>query len=219
LANVMRERGLIYDVESILLFDKVLSSFQLSGFTIKINNNKILRGLAESWDFADKFEQFIRTIDKWDRVGENDVVQELGSDGFTETQIHQVQHLFKLSGTNEEKLKTLDTWFANCETGRKGIAELREVFSLLADTPLKQAELELDLKLARRIDDNNSTIFEVALNEAQVLSLRNGGHYDEWMAAIGLPAAVAVERITLGAERIDDFLKAKDRLKVKNTSK
>src|SRR6185369_2629660 len=96
-----------------------------------------------------------------------------------ETQIHQVQHLFRLSGAIEEKLNTLDTWFTKSETGRKGIAELREVLAHLAVAPPKHATLELDLKLARGLDYYTSTIFEVVLNDVQIGSIASGGRYDE----------------------------------------
>jgi len=139
------------------------------------------------------------------------VVQELGSRGFTETQIHQVQHLFRLSGTIEEKLEILDKWFVNSETGRKGIAELREVLSYLAAAPPKNATLELDLKLARGLDYYTSTIFEVVLNDVQIGSIASGGRYDELTAGFGVPNMPGVG-ISFGAERIYDVLKMQDKL-------
>jgi histidyl-tRNA synthetase len=176
-----------------------------------LNNRKILSGLAEAWDFKDRFGQFAIAIDKWDKIGENGVVQELGSRGFTETQIHQVQHLFRLTGTIHEKLNMLDTWFAKSETGQKGVAELRKVLSYLDTVKPKKAIIELDLKLARGLDYYTSTIFEVVLNEVQIGSIASGGRYDELTAGFGLPNMPGVG-ISFGAERIYDVLKQLDKL-------
>ncbi len=209
--DVIGSYSMMYDAECILIFDEVLSSLDLPGFTIKINNRKILSGLAETWGFADKFGQFAIAIDKLDKIGENGVVQELGSRGFTETQIHQIQHMFRLEGSIDDKLSTLDTWFANSETGKKGIAELREVLEYLKAAPPKKAILELDLKLARGLDYYTSTIFEVVLNAVQIGSIASGGRYDELTAGFGLPNMPGVG-ISFGAERIYDVLKQLDKL-------
>ncbi len=209
--DVIGSYSMMYDAECILIFDEVLGALGLPDFTIKINNRKILSGLAEAWGFTDKFGQFAIAIDKWDKIGENGVVQELGSRGFSETQIHQVQHLFRLAGTIEDKLKTLDTWFVNSKTGKKGIAELRELLSFLETVAPKKAILELDLKLARGLDYYTSTIFEVVLNEVQIGSIASGGRYDELTAGFGLPNMPGVG-ISFGAERIYDVLKQMNRL-------
>jgi len=209
--DVIGSYSMMYDAECILIFDEVLAKLDLPDFTIKINNRKILSGLAETWGFMDKFGDFAVAIDKWDKIGENGVVQELGSRGFTETQIHQVQHLFRLSGSIEDKLNTLDTWFVKNETGKKGITELREVLAFLAVAPIKKATLELDLKLARGLDYYTSTIFEVVLNEVQIGSIASGGRYDELTAGFGLPNMPGVG-ISFGAERVYDVLKQLNKL-------
>jgi histidyl-tRNA synthetase len=209
--DVIGSYSMLYDAECILIFDEVLSKLNLPAFTIKLNNRKILSGLAEAWDFSDKFGQFAIAIDKLDKIGENGVVQELGSRGFSETQIHQVQHMFRLKGTIAEKLSTLDNWFANSETGKKGVAELRTVLEFLEVSPTKIATLELDLKLARGLDYYTSTIFEVVLNDVQIGSIASGGRYDELTAGFGLPDMPGVG-ISFGAERIYDVLKMQDKL-------
>jgi len=204
--DVIGSYSMMYDAECILIFDEVLDKLGLPDFTIKINNRKILSGLAEAWGFSDKFGQFAIAIDKWDKIGENGVVQELGSRGFTETQIHQVQHLFRLTGDIENKLSILDNWFQNTETGKKGIAELRELLSYLKTVAPKKAILEMDLKLARGLDYYTSTIFEVILNEVQIGSIASGGRYDDLTAGFGLTNMPGVG-ISFGAERIYDVLK------------
>jgi len=216
--DVIGSYSMIYDAECILIFDEVLDKLGLPDFTIKINNRKILSGLAEAWGFSDKFGQFAIAIDKWDKIGENGVIQELGSRGFTETQIHQVQHLFRLTGDIEDKLTTLDTWFQNTETGKKGIAELRELLSYLKTVAPKRAVLELDLKLARGLDYYTSTIFEVVLNEIQIGSIASGGRYDDLTAGFGLPNMPGVG-ISFGAERIYDVLKQLNRIPQANQNK
>jgi histidyl-tRNA synthetase len=162
--------------------------------------------MAEAWGFADKFGAFAIAIDKLDKIGENGVVQELGSKGFTETQIHRFQGLLRLEGSTEEKLNTLEGWLAESETGKKGIAELREVLNYVALNKLKKAEIQLDLGLARGLDYYTSTIFEVTLNTVQMGSIASGGRYDELTASFGVPDMPGVG-ISFGAERIFDVLR------------
>jgi histidyl-tRNA synthetase len=205
-ADVIGSYSLIYDAECILMFDEVLTALKLPDFIIKVNNRKILSGMAEAWGFADKFGAFAIAIDKLDKIGENGVVQELGSKGFTETQIHRFQGLLRLNGTTEEKLNTLEGWLAESETGKKGIAELREVLEYVSMNTLKKAEIQLDLGLARGLDYYTSTIFEVTLKTVQMGSIASGGRYDELTASFGVPDMPGVG-ISFGAERIFDVLR------------
>jgi histidyl-tRNA synthetase len=188
------------------MFDEVLSALKLPDFVIKVNNRKILSGMAEAWGFADKFGAFAIAIDKLDKIGENGVVQELGSKGFSETQIHRFQNLLRLHGNTEEKLAKLEEWIASSETGKKGIAELKEVLEYVSLAALKKAEIQLDLGLARGLEYYTSTIFEVTLKNVQMGSIASGGRYDELTASFGVPDMPGVG-ISFGAERIFDVLR------------
>jgi histidyl-tRNA synthetase len=204
--DVIGSYSLMYDAECILIFDDVLHRLDMPDFTIHINNRKILGGLAEAWDFKDKFGAFAVAIDKLDKIGEDGVVRELGGSGFSETQIHRIQQMFRLSGSIEEKLAVLESWFADSPTGQKGIQELREVLRFLSSVKLKRAKLELDLKLARGLDYYTSTIFEVTLDTVQMGSIASGGRYDELTASFGVPDMPGVG-ISFGAERIYDVMR------------
>ena len=205
-ADVIGSYSLMYDAECILMFDEVLSALKLPDFVIKVNNRKILAGMAEAWGFADKFGAFAIAIDKLDKIGENGVVQELGSKGFSETQIHRFQNLLRLQGNTEEKLAKLEEWIDASETGKKGIAELREVLEYVSLAKLIKAEIQLDLGLARGLDYYTSTIFEVTLKTVQMGSIASGGRYDELTASFGVPDMPGVG-ISFGAERIFDVLR------------
>jgi histidyl-tRNA synthetase len=205
-ADVIGSYSLIYDAECILMFDEVLSALKMPDFIIKVNNRKILSGMAEAWGFADKFGAFAIAIDKLDKIGENGVVQELGSKGFTETQIHRFQQLLRLEGNTETKLTTLADWLNESEPGKKGIAEMREVLEYLSLIGLQKGEVLLDLGLARGLDYYTSTIFEVVLKNVQMGSIASGGRYDELTASFGVPDMPGVG-ISFGAERIFDVMR------------
>lgn len=204
-ADVIGSNSLLYDAECILMFDDVLTQLNIPPFEIKINNRKLLSGIAEEWDFADKFTSFTIAIDKWDKIGEEGVIRELGGRGFTETQIHKMQMFFRLKGSNEEKLQQISSWFQKSETGKKGIAELQEVLGYLKQTQLQKAEIELDFTLARGLDYYTSTIFEVKIKDYPMGSIASGGRYDELTATFGLPDMPGVG-ISFGAERIYDVM-------------
>jgi histidyl-tRNA synthetase len=162
--------------------------------------------MAEEWGFEDKFGAFAIALDKWDKVGEHGVIQELGSKGFTETQMHRMQQIFRLEGNLEEKLKQLESWFKTSETGKKGLAELGELVRYLSAVTLKKGKIELDLKLARGLDYYTSTIFEVVLDNVKIGSIASGGRYDELTNSFGVPDMPGVG-LSFGAERIFDVMK------------
>ncbi len=204
-ADIIGSPSLIYDAECILLFDDVLHQLKLPDFIVKVNNRKILGGLAEAWDFSDQFKDFVIAIDKWDKIGEDGVIRELGGKGFSEAKIHAIQQLFRVKGSNSEKINTLKGLLANSPIGNKGIEELEIVLNYLAATTLYQAEIELDFSLARGLDYYTSTIFEVVIKNYAMGSIASGGRYDELTAGFGMPDMPGVG-ISFGAERIYDVL-------------
>jgi histidyl-tRNA synthetase len=209
--DIIGSYAMLYDAECILIFDTVLSKLQLPDFTIKINNRKVLQGIAEEYGFAEKFKDFAIAIDKWDKVGEEGVIRELAGRGFSETQIHKMQMLFRMEGGIRDKVQTLGGWFKQSETGKKGLEELTQVLDFLDLVSLEKAQIELDFKLARGLDYYTSTIFEVVLNDYKIGSIASGGRYDELTAGFGVPDMPGVG-ISFGAERIYDVLKDLDLL-------
>ena len=204
-ADCIGSPSLLYDAECILLFDDALNQLNVPDFIIKVNNRKILAGIAEAWDFTDQFKDFVIAIDKWDKIGEDGVIRELGNKGFSEAKIHAIQQLFRVTGSNSEKLETLKTLLLNSPTGNKGIEELEKVLDYLSGTPLNKGIIELDFSLARGLDYYTSTIFEVVLKNYAMGSIASGGRYDELTAGFGMSDMPGVG-ISFGAERIYDVL-------------
>ena len=198
--------SLMYDAECVLLYDDVLTQLNLPNFAVKINNRKILSGLAEEWGFADKFSSFVIAIDKWDKIGENGVVQELGGRGFAESQIYMLQQLFRLQGTNEDKINQISGWMQKSETGKKGIEELNEVLGYVIAAKLQRAEVVFDITLARGLDYYTSSIFELVLKDYPIGSIGGGGRYNDLTASFGVPDMPGVG-CSFGAERIYDVMK------------
>ncbi len=210
-ADAIGSASLLYDAECVVLLADVLNRLDLPRFEIKINNRKILAGLAESWSFGDRFTEFTVIIDKWDKIGEDGVVRELGTRGFTETQIHRVQSLFRLQGSTDDQFDTLANWMQGNPQGLKGIAELKEVLAYLEKTEIGGGEVKPDFTLARGLDYYTATIFECILPEHAIGSIAAGGRYDELTAAFGLPDMPGVG-FSFGAERIFDVLRELNRL-------
>lgn len=204
--DIIGSYSFMYDAECVLLYDDVLTKLNLPDFIIKINNRKILSGLAEEWGFSDKFNSFIIAIDKWDKIGEDGVVRELANRGFVENQIFMIQNLFRLGGTNEEKITRIAEWMIKSETGKKGLAEITEVLGYLKEAQLKKGEVDFDITLARGLDYYTSSIFEVAFKDYPIGSIGGGGRYDELTTAFGVPDMPGVG-ISFGAERIYDVMK------------
>jgi histidyl-tRNA synthetase len=204
--DIIGSYSMLNDAECLLILDDVLTALKMPAFTIKINNRKVLQGIAEEYGFFTQFKDFAIAIDKWDKIGEEGVVRELASKGFTESQIHKMQMLFRLEGDISLKVDLLEGWFQQTNTGKKGLAELRELMALADQTPLKTATLELDFKLARGLDYYTSTIYEVVLNDYKIGSIASGGRYDELTAGFGLPDMPGVG-VSFGAERIYDVMK------------
>lgn len=204
-ADIIGSLSLIYDAECILLFDDVLHQLNMPDFVIKINNRKILAGLAEQYEFADQFKDFVIAIDKLDKIGENGVVAELGNKGFSERKIHAIQTIFRIKGNNKERIEELRKLLPSSEIGKKGIEELEDVFGYMTKTPLRKGNMELDFSLARGLDYYTSTIFEVVLKDYQIGSIASGGRYDELTSGFGMNDMPGVG-ISFGAERIYDVL-------------
>jgi histidyl-tRNA synthetase len=144
-ADVVGSDSLIYELELVQLFDEVLSNLHIPDFTIKINNRKILTGIAEVCGEADKLIAITVAIDKLDKIGIEGVVKELLEKGVSETAIARIEPLFHITGSTEEKIEQLSAFLATSEIGLKGIEELKFIFDQIAVLGLQKAELEFDI--------------------------------------------------------------------------
>ena len=202
-ADVVGSDSLLNEVELMQIVDTVFSRFGIH-VQIKINNRKILSGIAEVIGAADKIVDITVAIDKLDKIGIDNVNQELREDGLSEEQIEKLQPIISLSGSNDEKLATIADVLKTSETGLKGIEELRFILSTLKTVGLKN-EIQLDLTLARGLNYYTGAIFEVKALDVQIGSITGGGRYDNLTGIFGMPGLSGVG-ISFGADRIYDVL-------------
>lgn len=207
--DVVGSESLLNEAEFVLIYQEALSNLGMTDFTIKINNRKILSGIAEIIGKPELIVDMTVAIDKLDKIGLEGVIKELLERGFTESNIEKLKPVILLEGTNEEKLESLKMVLAASATGLKGIEELEKVFayvkSLLSGSSLKYPDLELDITLARGLNYYTGCIYEVKTNEAQMGSIGGGGRYDDLTGMFGLKGLTGVG-ISFGADRIYDVM-------------
>jgi histidyl-tRNA synthetase len=206
-ADIVGSDSLLNEVELMQIVDTVFTRFGIR-VQIKINNRKILSGIAEVIGAADKIVEITVAIDKLDKIGIDNVNAELREDGLSEEQISKLQPIISLSGTNEEKLKTIAQVLASSETGVKGVEETRYILNHLDAVGL-QNEIQLDLTLARGLNYYTGAIFEVKALDVEMGSITGGGRYDNLTGIFGLPGLSGVG-ISFGADRIYDVLNSLD---------
>jgi histidyl-tRNA synthetase len=204
-ADVVGSDSLLNEAEFVLIYDEALTKLGLKDFTIKINNRKILSGIAEIIDKADNIIDLTVAIDKLDKIGLDGVIKELMDRGFTAADIEAIKPVILLEGSNEEKLSSLRTALANSATGLKGCDEIETVLNYLALCKLQTATLELDITLARGLNYYTGAIFEVKTNEVAMGSIGGGGRYDDLTGMFGLKGLTGVG-ISFGADRIYDVM-------------
>ncbi|MES2800080.1 MAG: histidine--tRNA ligase [Bacteroidota bacterium] len=204
-ADVVGSDSLLYELDFVLLFDDILSDLNLPGFTIKINNRKILSGIAEVSGESDKLIDITVAIDKLDKIGEDGVVDELKSKGVSDEAIKKIQPLFSFSGSNQEKIVKMTQFLKDSEIGLKGIEELQFVFDQVEAIGLRKAEVEFDITLARGLNYYTGAIFEVKAHEVKMGSICGGGRYDDLTGLFGMKGMSGVG-ISFGADRIYDIL-------------
>ena len=202
-ADVVGSDSLLNEVELMQIVDEVFSRFGIR-VCIKINNRKILSGIAEIIGAADKIVDITVAIDKLDKIGLDKVNEELRAVGLSEEAVEKLQPIISLSGTNEQKLDTMRQVLAASETGLKGVDEVAFVLNALKASELRN-ELELDLTLARGLNYYTGCIFEVKALDVQIGSITGGGRYDNLTGIFGLPGLSGVG-ISFGADRIYDVL-------------
>jgi histidyl-tRNA synthetase len=204
-ADVVGSDSLLYEVEFIQIFDQVLTRLGIPGFTIKLNNRKILSGIAEVSGEADKLIAITVAIDKLDKIGVEGVVKELREKEVSEAAILKISPLFDMTGSNEERLAQMEVFLAQSEIGLKGIEELREVLHNTHQLGLERANLAFDVTLARGLNYYTGAIFEVAVHDVKMGSICGGGRYDDLTGLFGLSGLSGVG-ISFGADRIYDVL-------------
>jgi histidyl-tRNA synthetase len=203
--DVVGSDSLINEVELMQIVDTVFTRFGVR-VQIKINNRKILTGIAEVIGAADKIVDITVAIDKLDKIGIDAVNDELRQDGLSEEQIQKLQPIILLEGTNEEKLHTIAQVLKDSETGLKGVEEIRFILSTLGTSALHN-ELQLDLTLARGLSYYTGAIFEVKALDTPMGSISGGGRYDNLTGIFGMPGLSGVG-ISFGVDRIYDVLNA-----------
>lgn len=204
-ADVVGSDSLNYEVDFVLLFDEVLTELNIPDFTIKINNRKILSGIAEITGESDRLVAITVAIDKLDKIGKEGVEKELKERGVSEKAIQQIQPLFELNGTNEEIVGLMKDFLQGSEIGLRGVEELEFVFKKVEQLGLRRGKLEFDVTLARGLNYYTGAIFEVKANGINMGSICGGGRYDDLTGIFGMPGMSGVG-ISFGADRIYDVL-------------
>ena len=203
--DIVGSDSLLNEVELMQIVDTVFSRFGVR-VQIKINNRKILSGIAEVIGAAEKIVDIPVAIDKLDKIGLDNVNQELREDGLSEEQIEKLQPIITLEGTNDEKLNTIAEVLNSSETGLKGVEEIRYILDMLKTSGLKN-EIQLDLTLARGLNYYTGAIFEVKALDVPMGSILGGGRYDNLTGIFGMPGISGVG-ISFGIDRIFDVLNA-----------
>ena len=206
--DIVGSDSLLNEVELMQIVDTVFSRFGVR-VQIKINNRKILTGIAEVIGAADKIVDITVAIDKLDKIGLDNVNQELSEDGLSEEQIAKLQPIISLEGSNDEKLDTIAEVLKDSEVGLKGVEEIRFILSTLKTLSNLKNEIQLDLTLARGLNYYTGAIFEVKALDVQIGSITGGGRYDNLTGIFGMPGISGVG-ISFGVDRIFDVLNALD---------
>ncbi|MCT4673651.1 MAG: histidine--tRNA ligase [Prolixibacteraceae bacterium] len=205
--DVVGSDSLMNEVELIQIVDEVYRRLGIRT-VIKLNNRKVLAGIAETIGAADRMIDITVAIDKLDKIGLENVNKELIEKGISSESVDKLQPILKLSGSNQEKLSQIEEVISNSEVGMKGVEELREIFDYLTMFDL-DVEVELDLTLARGLNYYTGAIFEVKAKDAVMGSITGGGRYDDLTGIFGLKDVSGVG-ISFGADRIYDVLESLD---------
>jgi histidyl-tRNA synthetase len=206
--DVVGSDSLLNELELVQITDDVFGALGIN-VLIKINNRKVLSGIAEVIGHPDKLVDITIAIDKIDKIGIDSVKQELVDKGIDSAAIAKLEPILKLSGTTSEKLEAMKPILAQSATGTKGLQELEELFGLIDLAGVSQ-ETELDLSLARGMNYYTGAIFEVKAKETPIGSICGGGRYDDLTGIFGMPGVSGVG-ISFGADRIYDVLLALDK--------
>ncbi|MCQ2272609.1 MAG: histidine--tRNA ligase [Bacteroidales bacterium] len=201
--DVIGSNSLLNEAELMQMTDEIFKAFNIP-VTIKVNNRKILSGIAEVVGEAEKLTDICTAIDKLDKIGKDKVCEELLERGLSQQAIDSMEPFFNFSGNNNEKLSQLAQIFASSEIGTKGISEIRQMLAYAAQLGI-DADIEIDITLARGLNYYTGAIFEVKAQNVSIGSISGGGRYDDLTGIFGLKNMSGVG-ISYGAERIYDVL-------------
>lgn len=204
-ADVVGSDSLLYELEFIQLFDEVLSALKIPDFTIKINNRKILSGIAEVSGESDKLVDITVAIDKLDKIGREGVEKELREKGVSDSAIAKIAPLFEFTGDTRANIAAMQSFLATSEIGLTGLEELTFLFDQIELLGVNHATLEFDVTLARGLNYYTGAIFEVKANGVKMGSICGGGRYDDLTGLFGMSGMSGVG-ISFGADRIYDVL-------------
>lgn len=202
-ADVVGSDSLLNEVELLSLIDKTFDDLGIN-IVVKVNNRKILTGIAETIGEADKIVDITVAIDKIDKIGLENVKAELLEKGLSEVAVAALEPILTLAGTNEEKLQVMQEFLKDSETGLKGLEEMREVMGGI-DAIGHKADMEIDISLARGLNYYTGTILEVKAKDVAIGSITGGGRYDNLTGVFGMPGLSGVG-ISFGADRIYDVM-------------
>lgn len=204
-ADVVGTDSLLCEAEIVLMLNEVFAGLNVQNFTIKINNRKVLSGIAEVIGAAGREAELCVAIDKLDKIGKEKVEEELIERGFSTENNQKLQPLFTAPTSNEERFTWLENWLANSETGTKGVNELKEVWEMIRAFGLENANIELDATLARGLSYYTGAIFEVKAGGVEIGSISGGGRYDDLTGTFGVKGLSGVG-ISFGIDRIYDVM-------------
>lgn len=204
-ADVVGTTSLICEAEIVAMLHEIFGGLGIGDFTIKINNRKILSGIAEVIGVAGMESALFVAIDKLDKIGKEKVEEELREKGLSDASIKKLQPLFGAPTSNREAFENLKDWLQNSQVGMKGVQELEQVWKYIRTMGIPEKKLQLDITLARGLSYYTGAIFEVKANGVQIGSISGGGRYDNLTAAFGVPNLSGVG-ISLGVDRIYDVM-------------
>lgn len=207
--DVVGSDSLLYEVDFLMLFDEVLSNLKIPDFTIKLNNRKILSGIAEVCGEQEKIIAITVAIDKLDKIGVEGVINELKAKEISDEALEKIMPLFGVAGTTEQRLEQMKSYLKNSEIGLKGIEELEYVLVQANDLGMNVDRVEFDVTLARGLNYYTGAIFEVKANGVNIGSICGGGRYDDLTGVFGMTGVSGVG-ISFGADRIYDVLEELD---------
>jgi len=208
-ADVIGTDSLLNELEIIQMIDEVLNLLGIEDFTIKLNNRKVLTGIAEVVGEQNRITDITMALDKLDKIGEDGVINELRERGLGESSIETIKPLFALSGDNYTLIEEMRAMLEKSPTGIKGLEEVSFIMDLISSLGLKKAALQFDATLARGLNYYTGAIFEVVVNDASFGAICGGGRYDDLTGLFGLKDISGVG-ISFGADRIYDVLNELD---------
>lgn len=204
-ADVVGTDSLLCESEIVLMISEVFAKLQISDYTIKINNRKILEGIAALTGQENRESDFCVAIDKLDKIGKEKVLEELKEKGFDADALHKIDPIFNMQGGFEEKLAQTKAMLGNSDAGQKGVEELETVVSYLKDFGADLSHVDFDITLARGLSYYTGAIFEVKVNNVQIGSVSGGGRYDNLTGVFGLDGVSGVG-FSFGVDRIYDVM-------------